>query len=861
MRVPLSWLKEYVPITISAEELAERLTLAGLEVKSIEYVGVPQGEAPEGITVPPSDHLVWDRTKIVLGAIYEVKSHPNADRLVLAMVEDGSGTLEQVVTGAPNLFPYKDKGRIEPPLLTPYAKEGAEVYDGHAEGRVRMILKEKPLRGIPNRSMVCSAKELGLGEEHDGIMLLESDSLPITKPGTPLVDILGDVIFEIDLTPNLARAYGIIGVAREVAALTGETLRAPSYDYQPGTELVENTFAVEIRNPELNPRFCGMLIRDVTIGPSPQWLRRRLEAVGVRSINNIVDVTNYVMFETGQPLHAFDYGVLVKRAKGAKPTLITRTAALGEKLLTLDGVERTLDEQTILVCDTQGPLGLGGIMGGGESEISDSTREVLLEAANWNFINIRRTMSIQKINTEAGLRFSRGVHPAQAERGLERAIELMRVLGKGTIARGMIDVYPIPAPEIIIDLPLAEVERLIGIALSAEQVTGILTRLQFKVDGLDGKTLRVHVPDHRADISTGVIGMADLIEEIARIYGYDRIPVTLVEDMLPPQHNNDELVREERVRDLLAEAGLREVINYRLTTPEAERRLIPPGVAAPSISDLPYVSLANPISMDRTVLRHTLLNGVLTNVAANLRFNKRQMLFEIGSVFLPHEGEPLPAEPRRLALALTGARGVGSWQEGAVGRKRTDHMDFFDLKGILESLVKGLRLPLEALEYKPEEDAPYHPGRCAGLYLKGKKIGAVGEIHPLVCEAYDIDQPVIAGEIELDPLIADLPLVDKITPVPVLPAVYQDIALIVGEKVSAREVEAVIRKAGGEILREVELFDVYRGDSIPAGKKSLAYALTFQTDERTLTDGEVAKIQARIVKSAERELGAMLRGA
>lgn len=861
MRVPLSWLKEYVPITISAEELAERLTLAGLEVKSIEYVGVPQGEAPEGITVPPSDHLVWDRTKIVLGAIHEVKAHPNADRLVLAMVDDGSGTLEQVVTGAPNLFPYKDKGRIEPPLLTPYAKEGAEVYDGHAEGRVRMILKEKPLRGIPNRSMVCSAKELGLGEEHDGIMLLEGDSLPITQPGTPLMDVLGDVIFEIDLTPNLARAYGIIGVAREVAALTGETLRDPSYDYHPGAEPVENTFAVEIQNAELNPRFCGMLIRDVTIGPSPQWLRRRLEAVGVRSINNIVDVTNYVMFETGQPLHAFDYGVLVKRAKGAKPTLITRTATPGEKLLTLDGVERTLDEQTILVCDAQGPLGLGGIMGGGESEISDSTREVLLEAANWNFINIRRTMSIQKINTEAGLRFSRGVHPAQAERGLKRAIELMRVLGKGTITRGMIDVYPMPAPEIIIDLPLAEVARLIGIALSAEQVTGILTRLQFRVEALDGKALRVHVPDHRADISTGVIGMADLIEEIARIYGYDRIPVTLVEDMLPPQHNNDELVREERVRDLLSEAGLREVINYRLTTPEAEKRLVPPGVTGSQISDLSYVSLANPISMDRTVLRHTLLNGVLANIAANLRFNKRQKLFEIGSVFLPREGEPLPTEPRRLALALTGARGVGSWQEGAAGRKRTDQMDFFDLKGVLESLIKGLRLPTEALEYKPDEDAPYHPGRCAGLYLRGKKIGSVGEIHPLVREAYDIDQPVIAGEVELDPLIADLPLVDKITPVPVLPAVYQDIALIVGEKVPAREVEAVIRKAGGEILREVELFDVYRGDSIPAGKKSLAYALTFQTDERTLTDGEVAKIQARIVKSAERELGAVLRGA
>lgn len=857
MRIPLSWLKDYVTITISAEELAERLTLAGLEVTHIEYIGVPQGAAPEGITVPPSDHLVWARDKIVLGAIREVRAHPNADRLVLAMVDYGGPAPAQVVTGAPNLFPFKDKGPLNPPLLSPYAMEGAEVYDGHAAGRQRMIIKEKALRGIPNSSMVCSAKELGLGDDHEGIMLLEDIDAP---PGTPLADVLGDVILDIDLLPNTARAYGLIGVAREVAALTGQTLREPSYEYRAGDEPVEHAFGVQIHNATLNPRFCGMLIRDVAIRPSPQWLQRRLEAVGVRAINNIVDVTNYVMFETGQPLHAFDYDVLLRRSGGVPPTIITRTATPGEKLLTLDGVERVLDDQAILVCDTAGVLSLGGIMGGQESEIGPHTTNVLLEAANWNFINIRRTMTVQKMSSEAGLRFSRGVHPAQAMRAIRRAAELMRVLGgeRACIMRGVLDVYPAPAPEIRIDLPLSEVERNLGVRLSAAEVTGILRRLQFDVVQ-DGDDLRVTVPDHRVDIGTGEVGIADLCEEIARIYGYDRLPNTLVEDVLPPQMTNTELVREELVRDLLARAGLREVVNYRLTTPEAEARLNAPGMPAgwPARA---YVRLANPISADKTVLRHTLLNGMLGNVASNLRHTARQKLFEIGSVFLPVEGLPLPEEPRRLALALTGPREVPAWQDGPAARKAAHAMDFFDLKGVLEALVSGLRLPPGSLDFRAEEHGTFHPGRCAGLYLRGERIGFAGEVHPLVRAAYDIDQVVLAAEMDLDPLIADLPLVSRIVPIPTQPAVYQDIALIVNEETPASAVEGVIREAGGALLRAVELFDVYQGEPIPPGKKSLAYALTYQADDRTLTDGEVATVQRQIVRAAERALGARLRG-
>ncbi|MFQ3535901.1 MAG: phenylalanine--tRNA ligase subunit beta [Aggregatilineales bacterium] len=859
MRVPLSWLKDYVTITISAEELAERLTLAGLEVKALEYIGVPQGEAPIGITVPPSDHLVWARDKIVLGAIREVKPHPNADRLVLAMVDYGVGRLEQVVTGAPNLYPYKGKGELNPPLYAPLALEGAEVYDGHAEGRQRMILTEKSLRGIPNRAMVCSAKELGLGEDHEGIMLLEDVKAPI---GTPLVEILGDVIFEIDLTPNMARAYGILGVAREVAALTGQTLREPSYDYTPSEAPSEQFFSVEIRDSVLNPRFCAILIRDVQIGPSPSWLRRRLEAVGVRSINNIVDVTNYVMFELGQPMHAFDYDVLLRRSGGAPPRIITRRAEPGEVLETLDGVKRTLDDQTVLVCDSAGPLGLGGIMGGAESEIQPHTRNVLLEVASWNYINIRRTMSAQKMSSEAGVRFSRGVHPEQARRAIGRGAELMRALGgaQAHITRDVIDIYPTPVPEITVDLPLREVERNIGIALDAETVSSILRRLQFDVTQA-GPVLHVRVPDHRVDISTGQIGIADLCEEIARIYGYDRIPDTLIEDALPDQAADEALTREERSRDILAQLGLREVINYRLTTPEAEARLIAPNTPPlDGANRYDYVRLANPISAERTVMRQTLLNGLLVNIAENLRHSAHLRLFEIGSVFLMRADSSLPDEPRRLAIALCGTRELSSWQRGEVTPKNAPLMDFYDLKGILEALCQSLRLSggVKALSFKAEDYPTYFPGRCAALYLRGERIGFMGEVHPLVRARYEISLPVIACELDFEALTAEIPLIDRIQPIPTTPPVYEDIALVVSESVTAAELETVIRAAGGELLREVRLFDVYRGAPLPEGKKSLAYALTYQSD-RTLTDKEVATVRAKIIKAAENQLNAVLR--
>jgi len=872
MRVPLSWLKEYVDITLPIEELAHRLTLAGLEVESIEYIGIPAGPGVQ------SDHLVWDRDKLVIGHILEVKQHPNADRLVLAVVDSGLAAPETCVTGAPNLFPYKDQGPLPRPLVAPYAREGAEVIDGHKEDGSRMILKPRALRGIENRTMVCSEKELGLSEEHEGILLLQSDA----APGTPLQDVLGDAILDISLTPNLARCFSIVGIAREVAALTGQKVRYPSLQVQAPGPAIQGQAAIEIREPALNPRFTLALIKGVTIAPSPAWLQRRLRMVGMRPINNIVDITNYVMLELGEPLHAFDYDVLVRRAGSKPPTIITRLPEPGERLTTLDEVDRELDPFTILVADTAGALSLGGIMGGLESEVYDaagpdalperphSTVNVLLEAASWNFINIRQTLSAQRergkeISSEAAMRFSRGVHPAQALAGLRRAIELMRQVAGGEIAAGVVDEYPAPAPVVTVDLPLSEVERVLGLTIELAEVADILTRLEFGVERLESDALRATVPDYRLDIGfvndprdediRDVIAQADLLEEIARIYGYDRIPDTMLIDELPPQRNNDLLAGHELVRNLLVDAGLQEVITYRLTTPEREALLTPPG-ARSDWPDLSYVTLANPISRDKVAMRHTLLAGMLDVAAANARWGSRQALFEVGRVYLPVAGELLPDEPYHLGLVLLGERGLPSWSDPREARQPL--MDYFDLKGALETLIEGLHV--SGAGFEAGTHATFFPGRTAALKLNGRLAGYLGELHPLVRAAYDLPEvPVLVAELDLDALLAGMDTAFKVRPLSGYPAVYQDIAVVVDESTPASAIEATVWSAGGDLLREVRLFDVFRGQQIGEGKKSLAYALAFQSHEQTLRDKDADKLRSKIISALERQHGAKLR--
>jgi phenylalanyl-tRNA synthetase beta chain len=844
MKVPVSWLREFVEIDIPVELLAERLTLAGLEVGHIEYLGVPQNTV-EGVRWPKSDHLVWDRDRILLGAIREVKPHPNADRLVLALVDYGADEPEQCVTGAPNLFQYKGQGPFETPLWAVIALEGAEVWDGHSDELKRMRLKGKELRGIYNKSMVCSEKELGISDEHEGIIILESNYGH--APGTPLQDVLGDIILEVELTPNLARAFSILGVAREVAALLDKPLREPSYDLVAEGAPIQGEVNIEIRVPELNLRFTLTLIRDVEIKPSPEWMRWRLKLVGQRPINNIVDVTNYITFEIGQPLHAFDYDKLKARAGGHAPTIITRLPEPGETLETLDEVKRTLEPHNILVTDTAGVLSLGGIIGGAETEISDGTRNVLLEAANWNFINIRRTMRSQKVFTDAGTRFSRGVHPSQAILGVQRGIELMRQVSGGVVAQGVIDAYPLKPEKIRVELPTSEIHRIAGMDFDAQTAADMLRRLQFSVE-VQGDTLHVTAPDHRMDIGTGVIGQADLIEEILRIYGYDQIPNTIIDDVTPPQHSNVALEREERARDILVALGLRENISYRLTAPEREALLV-----SPEVADTPYVELANPIAVDKRVMRHTILANLLENARNNARYTNRQQLFEIGNVYFKTDN-PLPDEPRRLALLMTGPRQIASW----VGDEQQANVDFYDLKGVVEALVEGLHI--DGANYGRANHPAFHPGRSAQLIVQGVNIGAFGELHPQVTRHFELnDAPVLGAEFDLDALLEFARDRHPVKPLPLTPPVLQDIALVVKDSTPASAVYEVILKAGGDLLKEARLFDVYTGDPIPAGYKSLAYALTYQTDERTLNDKEVAKVHQKIVKAAERELDAKLR--
>ncbi|HVN55119.1 MAG TPA: phenylalanine--tRNA ligase subunit beta [Anaerolineaceae bacterium] len=844
MKVPLSWLKEFVDIKIPLIELASRLTLAGLEVEGIQLVGLPAPQ--DGYSEFSLQGLSWDPEKIVVAAISEVMPHPNADRLVLCRLDDGQQE-HIVLTGAPNLFPYKGQGLLERPLKVAYAKEGAQIYDGHQPGQVLTTLKRAKIRGVDSYSMVCSEKELGISDEHEGVIILDDDA----PTGMPLVDYLGDAVFEIAITPNLARDLNILGVAREVSALTGEPLKKTG-DTIPliaNGPSIAGKASIEIRNPELNPRFVLGLIRDIQIRPSPYRVQLRLRLAGMRPINNIVDATNYAMLEIGEPLHAFDYDILARRAGGSAPSIITRTAEPGERLTTLDGVDRALNDFTVMVCDTAGPLSIAGVMGGAESEVSEDTRTILLEGAAWNFINIRRTAQTQKLMSEAAYRFSRGVHPAMAPRGVRRGLELMRQWAGGEVAAGMVDEYPLPAVDPVVEVTPADARRWLGIDLPADQIAEILSRLDFEV-AVDGETVRAKTPDHRLDIGTGVIGMADLMEEVARIYGYDRIPETRLGDELPPQRGNRALEREEQIRDLLVGLGLQETATYRLTTPEREDRLLPEEATA---DDQPYVRLANPIASDRVVMRHSLLASQMEIVERNARLQERIAIFEIAPVYQVNEDQILPDEPLRLAIVLAGARELAGWQNTASGP-----MDFFDLKGILEGLFAGLHI--EDVRYEPGEHSSFHPGKSAALSLGERPIGMMGEIHPLVREHFDLPAaPVLAADLDVQAIIEAIPDRYDVQPVAAFPPVLEDLAVVVDEALPAGQVAEVIRRAGGRLLVDLRLFDVYRSAQIGEGKKSLAYSLTYQALDRTLTDSEVAQVRQKIIRRLDQEIGAKLR--
>ena len=874
MRVPLSWLKEYVDIPIPVDELIERLTLAGLEVVNVEYIGVlppesvrRQKQMKPGDVVTGPGRIAWDREKIFVGEVVRVEKHPNADRLTLVTVDYGADEPLTVVTGAPNLKPGDSGQKVA------FATAGAVLIDAYADTFKTKKLKPGKIRGIVSQGMVCSERELGISDEHEGIIILPDDA-PV---GTPLADYLGDVVFDIDVTPNMIRIASIIGVAREVAAILDTPLHIEMPSWQTSPPPAWEYADVEIVDDDLCHRYTATIIRDVEVGPSPFWMQYRLKLVGQRPISNLVDVTNYVMFEWGQPLHAFDYDKLLARAQSIgkdKVKIIVRRAEEGEPFTTLDGVDRVLDRDVLMICDEVGPIAIGGVMGGLETEVSDTTRHVLLESAAFDFINVRQTAKKLKLPSEAAYRFSRGVPPELNPIGNVRGAQLMADLGGGNIAEGIIDDYPRPQPVVEVPITPEDVRRWLGIDLSQDEIIAILQRLEFgirveestelearvelglppKVDvdvSREGPVIWATVPWYRLDVSI----TADLLEEIARIYGYDNIPETLLADELPPQHHNWPYELEEKLRDILVAAGLQETINYSLTSIENYRKTFPDHPENAPGPEM-FITLANPLSQERSVLRRCLGVSALENLQRNLRFTDRMATFEIGLGYRPEAGDGLlPAEIRLMSIALTGPRDPGGWYGRDEG-----WMDFYDAKGILEVLFERLGA-WEDVTFKAEPAHIFGP-KSAGIYLNDRKIGNVGEVHPKVREAFDLgDRPVVLAGLQLDPLIPYIRTRKQLRPISEFPPVKEDIAFVVDENIPAGVVEALIRQTGGQNLKDVQLFDVYRGHPIPPGKKSLAFSLTFQSPVKTLTDKDTAKLRRKIVGRLSREIGAELREA
>ena len=634
--------------------------------------------------------------------------------------------------------------------------------------------------------------------------------MPTHPVGVPLMDYMGDAVFNLNILPNMIRDSSVLGVARELSALLGLPLRKPQTTIPAVGASIEGKVSIQITDPALNPRFVLGLVRGVTPQPSPYKVQLRLRLAGMRPINSIVDATNYVMLEAGEPLHAFDYDVLVQRAGGKAPTIITRPAAKGEKLTTLDNVERELDDFTVLVCDTAGALSLAGVMGGLESEVTDATTNVLLEGASWNFVNTRRTVFAQRLNSEAAYRFARGVHPALAELGVRVGLDRIAAWSGGEIAAGLVDEYPLKEIDPTVTITHAEITRRLGMEVPPERIITLLQGLEFVVTQ-DGETFTIQTPPHRLDIHPGVIGKADIVEEIARMVGFDNIPATRLAELMPPIHPQPLADAEEKLRDTLVRAGLQEIITYRLTEPSAEARLTPPGTdTAPG----PYLGVRNPLTPEHSVLRRSLLSSVLGIAERNSRTAPRQCLFEIGPVFLPREGEPLPEEPLRLAIVMTGKAYPAGWD-----RHQKAELDFYDLKGVIEATLSELHIP--SIHFTGEEGTIFHPGKCAAVFSGETRLGIFGELHPLVQERFDLGSAaVICAEFDLQTLLPLVPARFDTSGVPGFPPVLEDLALVVEESIAAGAVADLIRQTGGALVSSVRLFDVFRGGQVGAGKRA-----------------------------------------
>ena len=800
MKIPLSWLKEYVDIKVPVEELAHRLTMAGTEMASIDSIGG------------------WEHCFVA--HVLKVAPHPNADRLTLCTVDIGERQ-KQVICGAPNVA----QGQ-----MVPFAAVGARLIDAHT-GKME-TLKAARIRGVVSEGMICSELELGIGENHDGIVVLPKDA-PI---GMSLSTYMGDYILDLDVTPNRPDCLSILGVAREVAALTGVSVKEPASSYAEESEPIEAKVSVEVQDSDLCYRYTATLISGVTVGPSPQWLQQRLTRAGMRPINNVVDVTNYVMLEYGQPLHAFDYHAL-KESK-----IIVRRARPSESLLSLDGLQRQLNPSMLVIADVRDPVALGGVIGGTNTEMADNTTSVLLESATFNATNNYHTAQSLRLRTEATIRFDKGLKPELAEIALRRATHLIQEVAGGVVSRGIIDIFPSkPSGLQHLTLTMHRLKKVLGLSLSIGSVERVLTSLGFGCHRQGRSELRVTVPYWRSDISIE----DDLVEEVARIIGYEQVPTTMLSTPVPyhqPQPLRD---LKEEVRDALVSCGMQEVITYPLLSHEALLK-------AKALDSGPDpLKVANPLSSQQEYLRTDLRPSLLATLALNQRSQEGSVcIFEVGRVYLSQQGD-LPHEKEMVMGASSDPRGASSWL-GGEGR-----LDFFDAKGIVEALLERLGV---TATYVSTSDPIVHPGRCASIVINGTHIGIVAEVHPTVVEAFDLDgAPVAMFELDLEHLLTGISdgRREYVSLSP-FPSASRDLSMLADRNIPADKISQIIQRH--HLVRHTLPFDVYTGENIPTSKRSLAFRICFQSYERTLTSEEVNDALQGVVNALEQQLGITVRG-
>jgi phenylalanyl-tRNA synthetase beta chain len=806
MKVTLNWLKQYVDFNWSPAELSERLTMIGIEVEGVQKIG---GEF-EGIVVAQ----VITRDK-----------HPNADKLSLCRVNDGTGE-RQIVCGAQN-FQAGDKV----PLILPGASLPPKPGD-----KEPFTIKVGKIRGVESHGMLCSPQELGLPDQVDGLLILSPDA----RVGQPFAEYLGragnDVVYDLEITPNRPDLNSVIGIAREISAITGNPLKIPNPGNLPasGAKTAE-LIAVKIEDAELCPRYAARIIRGVKVGPSPDWLKQTLEKVGIRSISNVVDVTNYVMLEIGQPLHAFDYH-LVTAANGQRPTIVVRRASEGEKFTTLDGQQRTLTNQALLITDETKGIALAGIMGGQNSEITSHTEDVLIESAYFKPQNIRATSKKLELRTDSSYRFERGADVGICDWASRRAAQLILETAGGELAEGVVDVYPQPAEPKNISLRPEKTSQLVGIEIPADHQIKSLQSLGLELTNAGSSTPAFRIPTFRVDLKREV----DLIEEVARLFGIENIPST-------PPRGAIGANAFDSVHDQLAEA--RRILTG-LGLSEAQGQTLISSASAKLTGE--SVALQNPLSNDMDALRPSLIPGLLDALRHNLnRKNHDAALFEIGRVFAPNNG--LVREERRVAIILTGQRQVPFWS----GEDRAAKFDIYDLKGVLEEFLE--QFGLRGYTFARREQSTTLLLESGMIQLGKNSLGELGQLLPALARRYDLRDAVLIAELNLDLLLARRNPSRTLKPLPQFPTIRRDVAMLVPETTTHEAVLGAVKQVKPANLENVELFDIFRGQNVPTGQKSLAYAFTYRNAERTLTDNEVNAAHEKLVEAFKRTLNATLR--